>query len=583
MNRVGASWAGNWPGTHDQHIDRRTRPGRGAGRRRDAGIARPDSVQVELHRVVPVAPRRMDGRSMKDQDARSQPRRLSPVDRRRDPCYGGATADRGHRGRPGGPPPRLPGRPLEGWHMESRLIVLSNRIPMENTEPAGGLVFALHECLTQQGGVWIGSADTAMDTPRDALTVVGEGAYTRKTFDVTEEDQRDFYLGYANGVLWPLFHRRADLIAVEPHYSEAYQRINARVARLIAAELRPDDLLWVHDYHFLPVAHELRMLGVANRIGYFLHTPFPLAANIPALPERDAFPEWLAAYDLVGVQTERDLAALHEYFRGDPAATIGDTGTIRTADGAFRAIALPIGIDTEAFVRLAAASDGAERLRLDPTERLIVGVDRLDYSKGLVQKFHAFAAFLDRRSATASRVTLLQIAPSSRGALDAYRDIRTELEAAAGAINGTHAEIDWTPIRYICRNVARDRLAGLYRRADIGLVTPLADGMNLVAKEYVAAQNPDDPGVLILSHFAGAAEQMGGALLVNPYDEAEMAEAIARGLAMPRDERRARHAEMLAGLRAHDIAWWTHSYLAELSGGGAAEPAAAGQGAGSAA
>jgi trehalose 6-phosphate synthase len=403
---------------------------------------------------------------------------------------------------------------------------------------------------------------------------------------VTEDDQRDFYLGYANSVLWPLFHRRADLIAMEPRYSEAYRSTNARVAALIARELQPGDLLWVHDYHFLPVARELRRRGIDNRIGYFLHTPFPLAANVPALPERDEFPEWLAAYDLVGLQTERDLAALREYFRGDPAAEIDAAGTIRTADGSFRAIALPIGIDVDAFIAQTDASDGADRLRLDPTERLLIGVDRLDYSKGLVNKFRAFAAYLDEhRAANGPRATLLQIAPPSRGALDAYREIRTELESAAGAINGEHAMIDWTPIRYICRNVPRERVAGLYRRADVGLVTPLADGMNLVAKEYVAAQNPDDPGVLILSHFAGAAEQMGGALLVNPYDEAEMAEAIARALDMPLDERRARHAEMLAGLRSHDIGWWARTYMAELSRPDPSVPGlgAAGQGSGTAA
>jgi trehalose 6-phosphate synthase len=448
--------------------------------------------------------------------------------------------------------------------MTARLIVLSNRIPTDDSEPAGGLVFALHECLTREGGIWIGSNDQPVEVPRPALTTVGTGAYTRKIFDVTEDEQRDFYLGYANSVLWPLFHRRADLIEVEPQYSEAYLATNARVARLIAADLRPGDLLWVHDYHFLPVAHELRALGVANRIGFFLHTPFPLAANVPALPERDAFPGWLAAFDLIGLQTERDLTALHDYVRAEPDAQIDEDGTIHLADGRFHAIALPIGINADDFA-LKGTADDVVRLGLPPSHRLLIGVDRLDYSKGLVQKFQAFGAYLANRPDSAPRATLLQIAPPSRGSVEAYRDIRLELETAAGAINGAHAEIDWTPIRYIRRNVPRERLAGLYRRADVGLVTPLADGMNLVAKEYVAAQNPDNPGVLILSHFAGAAEQLEDALLINPYDEAEIAEAIVRALDMPLDERRARHARMVEGVRGHDIAWWTARFLEELA------------------
>ncbi|MEM9973024.1 MAG: trehalose-6-phosphate synthase [Pseudomonadota bacterium] len=446
----------------------------------------------------------------------------------------------------------------------SRLIVLSNRIPTE-AEPAGGLVVALHDCLMREGGIWIGSSAEPQETAHEALTEIGSGPYRRLAFDLSHDEHENFYLGYANSVLWPLFHRRSDLIGFDAAFAEAYAAVNARVARLLASVIAPGDLVWVHDYHFLPVARELRALGVANRIGFFLHTPFPLAADIPALPERDEFPEWLAAFDLVGLQTERDVSALQEHFRADPAAIFDLEGGVHTAHGSFLAAAFPIGIDVDSFLSQAEASDGAERLALAPDQKLLIGVDRLDYSKGIVNRFEAFGAYLADRPDDAPRASLIQIAPPSRAELEAYRDIRTELETTSGALNGAYAELDWTPIRYIRRNVKRERLAGLYRRADAALVTPLADGMNLVAKEFVAAQDPDDPGVLILSHFAGAAEQMGGALLVNPYDTGEMARAIASALEMPLADRQARHAGMMEELRARDISWWTESFLSTLA------------------
>jgi trehalose 6-phosphate synthase len=448
--------------------------------------------------------------------------------------------------------------------MMSRLFVLSNRIPTE-AEPSGGLVVALHDCLTARGGVWVGSAADTVDAPADTLTEIGTGPYRRLTFDMTPADHEGFYLGYANSVLWPLFHWRSDLISVDPAHAHSYLEVNARVARLLADELRHDDILWVHDYHFLPVASYLRRMGIQNRIGFFLHTPFPHAQDLLALPERDDFIGWLAAFDLVGLQAERDVAALLELFRNTPSAELLLNGAIRHASRVFRVVSVPIGIDVDDFIAQADASDGAQKLGLRADEKLVIGVDRLDYSKGLVNRFEAFGAYLADLPADRPRATFLQIAQPSRGALEAYQDIRTELERATGRLNGTYGQLDWTPIRYLARSVPRDRIAGLYRRADVGLVTPLADGMNLVAKEYVAAQDPEDPGVLVLSHFAGAAEQMQAALLVNPYDIAEVAGAIGRALDMDRDERIARHRDLMADLRARDIGWWTETFLDRLT------------------
>ncbi len=449
--------------------------------------------------------------------------------------------------------------------MSGRLVVVSNRIPTE-AEPSGGLVVALHECLKAEGGLWIGAAPGTVEVPSQGFAEIGEGPYRRMSFDITEEERKGFYLGYANGVLWPLFHRRTDLICVDAAHAEAYRCVNARLARLLAAELGPDDVLWVHDYHFLPLACELRARGAENRIGFFLHTPFPLAGDLPALPEREAFHDWISAYDLVGLQTERDVKAFLEVFRADPESEVLLNGRFRRKGEEFSVGAFPIGIDADAFAEEARANAHEDGLGLGPDQKLLIGVDRLDYSKGLVNRFEAFGAYLDMREPGEPRATFLQIAPPSREDLEAYKDIRAELEAMSGRVNGAHAEIDWTPIRYICRSVPRPQIAGLMRRADACLVTPLADGMNLVAKEYVAAQDPENPGVLILSHFAGAAERMQAALRVNPYDTCEMARAIRRAVSMPLDERRDRHAELLEGVRRENIAWWTRNYLARLRG-----------------
>jgi trehalose 6-phosphate synthase len=455
--------------------------------------------------------------------------------------------------------------------MSRRIVVISNRIPTE-AEPAGGLVVALHQCLKAEGGVWIGSDPETVDTPSGTLADVGGGAYRRMTFDVTEAEREGYYLGYANGVLWPLFHRRTDLIEVRPDHADTYLAVNARVARLVARELEPNDLVWIHDYHFLPLACELRKLGVGNRIGFFLHTPFPQAADLPALPEREAFHDWIAAHDLVGLQTERDVAALLEVFRSDPETEALLSGRMRRRNAVFSVGSFPIGIDAEEFEATARENAAEDGLGLGAGQKLILGVDRLDYSKGLVNRFRAFGAYLNMRdveeeaenAAPGARATFLQIAPPSRSDLFAYREIREELETMSGRVNGTHARLDWTPIRYICRAVPRPRIAGLMRRADVCLVTPLADGMNLVAKEFVAAQDPEDPGVLILSHFAGAAERMRAALRVNPYDIAEMAGAIRNAVDMPLAERRARHAELLEGVRREGISWWTGNFLDRL-------------------
>ncbi|QBY00358.1 trehalose-6-phosphate synthase [Rhodophyticola sp. CCM32] len=447
-----------------------------------------------------------------------------------------------------------------------RLIVVSNRLPL-GPNPSGGLVVALKDAFHEAGGIWVGTSGRIEARPKQRFDSHPGLAFERFSFDLTQKEHENYYLGYSNSVLWPLFHGRADLMETRPEFLEDYRGVNARLAQMLASELHRDDVIWVQDYHLLPLAQALRDAGVSNRIGFFLHIPFPALYDIMALPNSEEFIGWLGGYDLVGLQTRRDVARLLEVFRSRPDAELLPDGSAKLGEQRIEARSFPVAIDTAAFAR-EAASAAASRpgVALEPGEQLIMGVDRLDYSKGLPNRFKAFARLLETHAEVNGLVTLLQIAPPTREAVAAYQDIRTELEQLSGQINGAYADLTWTPIRYIHRAVPRARLAGLYRQAAVGLVTPLADGMNLVAKEYVAAQDPDNPGVLILSDFAGAAEQMEDALLVNPFDLDQVAEAMARALKMPKGERCARYDALMDGLLREDINWWSRSYLKALRG-----------------
>ena len=441
----------------------------------------------------------------------------------------------------------------------SRLVVVSNRLPL-GENPSGGLVVALADAL-KDGGLWIGNSGKLNPQADESLTPHPGAPFDRLSFDLTREEHENYYLGYANQVLWPLCHNRVDLMRVRPEHLSTYRQVNRRIARMVAAQVHPGDRIWVQDYHHLPLAHELRILGVENPIAFFLHIPFPDPMAYLALPNGEEMARWIAAFDLFGLQSNRDVAACTASLRSGPAAEMRMDGRIAVGDKIVRVAAFPIGIDVDDFIHQAEA--GGPRPAADGPST-IIGVDRLDYSKGLPQRFRAFEELLSRRPDLAGKVELLQIAPPTREAVRAYQEIREELEMLTGAINGEHATLDWQPIRYIHRSVPRERLAQLFRWARVGLVTPLADGMNLVAKEFVAAQDPADPGVLILSKFAGAVEQMEEAIIVNPHDTEEMAHMIVTALWMPLSERRRRHRDLLSGLRRQDVHWWRTSLLDAL-------------------
>ncbi|WP_333586825.1 alpha,alpha-trehalose-phosphate synthase (UDP-forming) [Phenylobacterium sp.] len=452
-----------------------------------------------------------------------------------------------------------------------RLIVVSNRVSPPRDAGGGsqgGLAMALAAALREHSGVWFGWSGRTTEAYTGQVGVQRVGGVTVATLDLEDQDVQEYYNGYANKTLWPLFHHRIDLTAYERAYGEGYARVNARFAETVLPLIEPGDFVWVHDYHLIPLAQELRRRGVTNRIGFFLHIPWPARHMLTTLPRHAQLVEALFDYDLAGFQSEDSLEAFCDYVRHETPDGRVDGGRLSAFGRNLDVGAFPIGMDVAEFTAAlegATAREELERMQASLVGRqMIIGVDRLDYSKGLEERFLAYEQFLIDNPDQQEKVFLLQIATPSREDVEAYQEIRGRLDGVSGRINGAFATVDWVPIRYVNRSYRRDQLAGIYRAAKVGLVTPLRDGMNLVAKEYVAAQDPADPGVLILSRFAGAAEQMGEALIVNPFSREDVSDAIARGLAMPLNERRRRWEVLMEGLKATDVSAWRDRFVSAL-------------------
>jgi trehalose 6-phosphate synthase len=453
----------------------------------------------------------------------------------------------------------------------SRLIVVSNRVSAPKDPAAGsagGLAMALSAALRKYDGLWFGWSGETIEQFTGELNIEDRAGVTVATVDLEPQDVDEYYNGYANKTLWPLFHHRVDLTAYERSYGEGYERTNRRFAEVLQPLIQPDDIIWIHDYHMIPMARDLRRLGVTNKIGFFLHTPWPARQLLVTLPHHRRLVESMFYFDLIGFHTEEWLGLFERYVEVEARGRVSSDHVIEAFGRRVQGGVFPIGIDVEGFL---AARDSVlggktyDRMAASAAFRsMIVGVDRLDYSKGLEQRLLGFEQFLEDNPSMRGEVFLLQVTPISRDDVDTYQDIRGRLDALAGRINGAYADMDWQPIRYLNRTFRRDQLAGLYRAAKVGLVTPLRDGMNLVAKEYVAAQNPEDPGVLILSRFAGAAEQMGEALLVNPFSREELSEAIKKALTMPLKERIRKWEALMQVVRDTDVGVWRDSYVGAL-------------------
>ncbi len=456
--------------------------------------------------------------------------------------------------------------------MVARLIVVSNRVAVPGPgrkAAAGGLAVAVNAALKHRTGVWFGWSGNVVDKPADTPTTFERDRVTYSVIDLAHADFQEYYNGFANRVLWPILHYRVDLAEYSRTDLTGYFRVNENFADQISKILKPDDVVWVHDYHMMPLARYLRARGHENKIGFFLHIPMPPPDLIQALPRHADIVAAMADYDLVGFQTESDRDNFGRYLSSQGALMSRDGFTYDFNGRLVRIATFPVSIETASFTKAARRSARSAFVR-EVTDsltgrKLVIGVDRLDYSKGIIHRMEAFERFLRAYPDKRSQVTYLQITPKSRADIPEYASMDQQVSGLAGRINGEFGEASGAPMRYVNRTYSRTALAGLYRSARVALVTPLRDGMNLVAKEFVAAQDAQDPGVLVLSQFAGAIGELGeGALVVNPHDVDGVAGAINRALDLPLEERQERHRRMYAVIERFDIDRWAETFLFAL-------------------
>lgn len=461
----------------------------------------------------------------------------------------------------------------EGKTLSNRLIVVSNRVSQTSgrrAASAGGLAVGIQAALEEVGGLWFGWSGEIVESPEPAPRIATRGKITFALTDLTREEHARYYAGFANRTLWPLFHYRLDLATYEHDWYAAYRAVNERFAEQLVPLLRSDDVIWIHDYHLIPLAAELRRRGVEARIGFFLHIPFPAQQIYVTMPWHRQLAFDLCAYDQVGFQTEIDLLQFCDYVSRELEGEVQPDGKLRVDGRNVRAVACPIGVDPVEMAKLATSADARRQVhRLEASlhdRKLVFGVDRLDYSKGIPERLRGFEELLRRHKEHHKHVAMMQISAPSREDVPEYNSLRRQVERLSGHINGRFGDTDWMPVRYINRAYSRRVLAGFYRMSRIGFVTPLRDGLNLVAEEFVASQIPENPGVLVLSRFAGAAAHMSGALIVNPYDTHQVAGALHRALTMSIEERRERHAALDRAVRENDLTTWRRRLVRMLTG-----------------
>ncbi len=451
-----------------------------------------------------------------------------------------------------------------------RIVIVSNRVdPISSLKGSpGGLAIAMKEALAHTRALWFGWSGEISDGPAQAPRSFVNANITRALIDLSRDDFAGYYAGFANRALWPLFHYRISMVECSHEDYRAYWRVNSEFAKHLAPLLAADDLIWIHDYHLIPLASELRALGVKQPIGFFLHTPFPGPDVLTTLPVHADIVQMMCQYDLLGFQTDADARSFCDYVTRESGGSVSRNGAVHAFGRHTRVGAFPIGIDAAAVAARARNSLGSmrgRRLRDSLTGRkLIIGVDRLDYTKGLIQRFKGIELLLESHAELSREAVVLQIATPTRGEVPEYRQLRLELNQLIGHINGRFGDPDVLPVRYLNKQFGQYILFGFFRLSAVGCVTPLRDGMNLVAKEYVASQDPENPGVLVLSRFAGAAQQLGAAVIVNPFDPREVADAVYRGLSMPIEERRERHTALMTVLERYDIRNWRNTYLSAL-------------------
>ncbi len=464
----------------------------------------------------------------------------------------------------------------------SRLIIASNRLPVVlkkidgkwEAEPgAGGLITALSPVLKQRGGLWIGWPGTQEASAQELETALNhashESGFSLKPVALTSKEIDKYYFGFSNEIIWPQFHDLPSRCNFDPTYWPYYQEVNRKFAQVIQDQVVGNDYIWIHDYHLMSSARQLRNLGTDGEIGFFLHIPFPPPDIFMKLPWRKQLLDDLLHYDLIGFQTMRDrrnfFQCVHAIMKNLPVHTKGQIAVLRVDGRNVKVGAFPISIDFDEFRSLASSRKVADRAwhihERVPKAQIILGVDRLDYTKGIPERLKAFRNALQRYPELIEKVVLVQVVVPSRHEIPEYRALKREIERLVSEINGQFTRFGWVPIHYLFRSLERSELAAYYRTAEIALITPLKDGMNLIAKEYCAS-SLEENCVLILSEFAGAASQMRkGALIVNPYDQEGMADAIYTAFKMPAHERSERMKRLRASIKKRDIYWWVDSFL----------------------
>src|SRR5438876_11334217 len=465
----------------------------------------------------------------------------------------------------------------------NRLIVVSNRLPFALdsagedlwtvTPAVGGLVSAIEPVLRERGGTWIGWPGIPGEIPNEPLAeATRDAGYNVVPVTLSETERDEFYYGYSNEVIWQLFHDLQNCCNFERAYWQAYKQVNERYADAIIRSAAPDDFIWVHDYHLMYVAQALRERSTSQNLSaltFFLHIPFPPYDIFAKLPQQWRLLRALLQFDLLGLQTRRDVRNFLQCVRRVmPDAEVlsrGETHVIQFEKRKIRVGHFPIGIDFDSFengAKSEAVAQKSQQLRdTFPACQLILGSDRLDYSKGIPERLRAFRTALERHPELRGRVVLIQVVVPSRVEIPRYHEFKQRIDRLVGDINGRFSTSTWLPVQYHFRCLDRDDLLAHYRACDIAFVTPLKDGMNLVAKDYCACRIEED-GALILSQFAGAAEQLkSGALLVNPYDVEQMADTILKSFHMNLAERGARMKRMRRIVRKENVFWWVDSFL----------------------
>jgi len=452
-----------------------------------------------------------------------------------------------------------------------RLVVISNRVAKTsgtNKGSEGGLAVGVMAAMQESGGLWFGWSGKVENRSSGVPQVDRNDNIDYVTIGLTQQEYNKYYKGFANSVLWPLFHQRPDLMSYTENDYLGYLQVNKKFADALLPMLREDDIIWIHDYHLIPLAEMLRKAGVKQYIGFFLHTPFPPLDLLRTIPGYRRILRALLHCDLAGFHTSTDLRGFYESLRFSLNASINADGHIECEDQKLLAKVYPIGIESDSLPEMAdrgmQSQDFLQLLQSLSNRKLIVGVDRLDYSKGIYQRILAYEQLLRSRKDLHRKMVYLQVAPSSRGDVQAYGDLAKQIDRAAGHVIGTYADFDWMPLRYINRGFRRKTILAIYKLASVGFVTPLRDGMNLVAKEFVAAQEAENPGVLLLSKMAGAAAELEDAVIVNPYDTQDVANKLAMALEMPLDERIDRWKKMIAVLRENNIHAWHANFMRDL-------------------